>query len=152
MKHNQAYHAVKSEATNRSGFHRSEHQDQLFRSLIVISLLSKGDWRLFPREKRKPEMEADQGGRHISNSPAWIIFLLVVGQLYDILLFTAVRLFTWTGVAHSVHSLTTNWTAGRSRFHYRQRQKEFSSSLCVQTGCDTASLLSNGYRGSFPRG
>jgi hypothetical protein len=32
-------------------------------------------------------------------------------------------------------SLVTGWTTGRSRFDPRQRRKDFSSSLCVQTGC-----------------
>jgi hypothetical protein len=30
--------------------------------------------------------------------------------------------------------LATGWTTGRSRFDPRQRQKDFSSNLCVQTG------------------
>jgi hypothetical protein len=36
-------------------------------------------------------------------------------------------------VAQSVYCLATGWTTGRSRFHVRQRRKDFSSSLCVQT-------------------
>jgi hypothetical protein len=39
-----------------------------------------------------------------------------------------------TGVAQSVQYLAMNWTTGRSRFDPRQRQEDFSSSLCVQTG------------------
>jgi hypothetical protein len=37
-------------------------------------------------------------------------------------------------VAQSVMCLATGWTAGRSRFEPRQRRKDYSSSLCVQTG------------------
>jgi hypothetical protein len=37
------------------------------------------------------------------------------------------------GVAQSVHCLTTDCTTGRSGFDPRQRQKDFSSGLCVQT-------------------
>jgi hypothetical protein len=36
-------------------------------------------------------------------------------------------------VAQSVQCLATDWTTGRSRFDPRQRRKDFSSSLCVQT-------------------
>jgi hypothetical protein len=46
--------------------------------------------------------------------------------------------FTYTKrvnrVAQSVYCLATGWTAGLSRFDSRQRRKDFSSSLCVQTG------------------
>jgi hypothetical protein len=38
------------------------------------------------------------------------------------------------GVAQSVLCLTTDWTAGLSRFDPWQSQKNFSSNLCVQTG------------------
>jgi hypothetical protein len=37
-------------------------------------------------------------------------------------------------VAQWVQCLATGWTTGRSRFDPRQRRKDFSSSLCVQTG------------------
>jgi hypothetical protein len=37
------------------------------------------------------------------------------------------------GVAQSAQCLTMDWTTGRLRFYPRQRQKDFSSSLCVQT-------------------
>jgi hypothetical protein len=33
--------------------------------------------------------------------------------------------------------LTTDWTAGRSKFYPRQRQKDFSPIICVQTGSET---------------
>jgi hypothetical protein len=36
--------------------------------------------------------------------------------------------------AQSGPCLATSWTTGRSRFDTRQRRKDFSSSLCVQTG------------------
>jgi hypothetical protein len=37
-------------------------------------------------------------------------------------------------VAQSVQCLATGWTTWRSRFDPLQRQNDFSSSLCVQTG------------------
>jgi hypothetical protein len=37
-------------------------------------------------------------------------------------------------VAQWVQCLATGWTIGRSRFDPRQRRKDFSSILCVQTG------------------
>jgi hypothetical protein len=37
-------------------------------------------------------------------------------------------------IAQSVYCLVTGWTTGRSRFNPWHRQKDFSSSLCVQTG------------------
>jgi hypothetical protein len=36
-------------------------------------------------------------------------------------------------VAQSVYCLATGWTTGRLRFDHRQRRKDFSSSLLVQT-------------------
>jgi hypothetical protein len=39
-------------------------------------------------------------------------------------------------VAQSVLCLAAGWTTERSRFDHRQRWKEFSSSLCVQTGSE----------------
>jgi hypothetical protein len=36
-------------------------------------------------------------------------------------------------VAQSVQCLATGWPTGRWRFDLRQRRKDFSSSLCVQT-------------------
>jgi hypothetical protein len=39
-------------------------------------------------------------------------------------------------VAKAVWCLTTGWTTGRSGFDPRQRRKDFSSSLCVQTGSE----------------
>jgi hypothetical protein len=38
-------------------------------------------------------------------------------------------------VAQLVYCLATGWTTGRSRFDPRQRREDFSSILCVQTGC-----------------
>jgi len=40
----------------------------------------------------------------------------------------------WAGVAQSVYDLATRWTTGRSSFDPRQRRKDFSSNLCIQTG------------------
>jgi hypothetical protein len=37
-------------------------------------------------------------------------------------------------VAQSLCCLATDWTTGRSRFDSRQRRKDFSCNLCVQTG------------------
>jgi hypothetical protein len=39
-------------------------------------------------------------------------------------------------VAQSVQFLATGWTTRRSKFDPRQRRKDFSSSLCVQTGSE----------------
>jgi hypothetical protein len=54
-------------------------------------------------------------------------------------------------LAQSVQCLATGWTTGRSRFDPRQRRKDFSSNLCVQTGsgADPASCTM-GTGGSFP--
>jgi hypothetical protein len=56
-----------------------------------------------------------------------------------------------SGVAQSVQCLTTGWTTGRWRCDPRQRQKDFSSSLCVQTvsGAHPASCTM-GTGGPFP--
>jgi hypothetical protein len=37
-------------------------------------------------------------------------------------------------LAQSVERVATGWTTGRSKFEPRQRGKDSSSSLCVQTG------------------
>jgi hypothetical protein len=42
--------------------------------------------------------------------------------------------FLQSRVAQSVECLAMGWTTGRSSFDPRQRIKDFSSSLCVQTG------------------
>jgi hypothetical protein len=41
---------------------------------------------------------------------------------------------TVSRVAQSVQCLATGWTTGRSRFDPRQKRKDFSCSVCVQTG------------------
>jgi hypothetical protein len=53
----------------------------------------------------------------------------------------------------SVSIVSTCWTTGRSRFDHRQRQKDFSCSLCVQTssGAHPASCPM-GTGGPFPGG
>jgi hypothetical protein len=48
--------------------------------------------------------------------------------------FGQVPLYVGSRVAQSVQCLATDWTTGRPRFDSQQRQKDFSSSLCVQTG------------------
>jgi hypothetical protein len=54
-------------------------------------------------------------------------------------------------VAQSVQCLATDWTTGRWGFDPRQRRKDFSSSLCVQTdsGAHPASCTM-GIEGPFP--
>jgi hypothetical protein len=47
-----------------------------------------------------------------------------------------VQFLSVAGVAQSVWCLATGRTTGRSRFDLRQRRKDFSCSLCVQTGCE----------------
>jgi hypothetical protein len=50
-----------------------------------------------------------------------------------------------------VTCLATNWTTGRSRFDPRQRRKDFSSSLCVQTGSGAhPATCPVGTQGPFP--
>jgi hypothetical protein len=58
---------------------------------------------------------------------------------------------TASRVAQSVECLATGWTTGRSRFDPRQRQKDLSSSLCIQTcsGAHPASCTM-GTEGPFP--
>jgi hypothetical protein len=54
-------------------------------------------------------------------------------------------------VARSVWCLATGWTTGRSKFDPRQRRKDFSSNLCVQTGSGAdRTSCTVGTRGSFP--
>jgi hypothetical protein len=57
------------------------------------------------------------------------------------------------GVDQTVQCLATDWTTGRSRFDPRQSRKDFSSSLCVQTGSGAhPASCTMGTGGSFPRG
>jgi hypothetical protein len=54
-------------------------------------------------------------------------------------------------VAQLVQCLAIGWTTGRSRFDPRQGRKDFSSSLCVQTGSGVhpaSCTMGNG--GHFP--
>jgi hypothetical protein len=56
-------------------------------------------------------------------------------------------------VAQSVQCLATGWTTGRARFDPRQKWRNFSSSLCVQTGSEAhpaSCTMDTG--GSFPWG
>jgi hypothetical protein len=49
--------------------------------------------------------------------------------------------------------LATDWTTGLSRFDPRQRRKDFSSSLCVQTGFGAhPASCTMGTGGPFPGG
>jgi hypothetical protein len=58
---------------------------------------------------------------------------------------------TWAGLARSVQCLTTGWTTGRSRFDPRHRRKDFSFSLCVQTGSEAhPASCTMGPGGPFP--
>jgi hypothetical protein len=54
-------------------------------------------------------------------------------------------------VAQSVYCLATGWTTGRSRFDPQQKRKDFSSSLCVQTGSGVnPASCTMGTGGPFP--
>jgi hypothetical protein len=54
-------------------------------------------------------------------------------------------------VAQSIYCLATGWTTGRSRFDPRQRRKNFSSNVCVQTGFGARPASSTmGTGGPFP--
>jgi hypothetical protein len=65
-------------------------------------------------------------------------------------LFTAI--IRVSRVAQSVYCLATGWTTGRSRFDPRQRRKDFSFSLCVQTGSGAhPASCTMGTEGPFPR-
>jgi hypothetical protein len=52
------------------------------------------------------------------------------------LIFVVATVHVVSRVAQAV-CLATGWTTGRSRFDPRQRQKDFSYSLCVQTGSES---------------
>jgi hypothetical protein len=55
-------------------------------------------------------------------------------------------------VAQTVQCLATSWTTGRSRIDPRHRRKDFSSSLCVQTGSRAhPASCPMGTGGPFPR-
>jgi hypothetical protein len=54
-------------------------------------------------------------------------------------------------VAQAVQCMTTDWNTGRSVFDPRQRPKDFSSSLCVQTGSGAhPASCTMGTGGPFP--
>jgi hypothetical protein len=58
------------------------------------------------------------------------------------------KALVWAGVPQC---LARDWMTGRSRFDPRQRQKEFFSSLCVQTGSGAhRASYSMGTGGPFP--
>jgi hypothetical protein len=51
-------------------------------------------------------------------------------------IFESIHNIYWAGEAQLLYCLTTYWTNGRSGFDPRQKQKNFSSSLFVQTGSE----------------
>jgi hypothetical protein len=54
-------------------------------------------------------------------------------------------------VDQAVQCLTRGWTTGRSRFDPRQKRKDFSSRLCVQTGSGAhPASCTMGTEGPFP--
>jgi hypothetical protein len=55
-------------------------------------------------------------------------------EQYNLILLFAYADWVVSRVAQSVQCPATDWTTGRSRFDLRQRRKDFSSNLCVQTG------------------
>jgi hypothetical protein len=56
-------------------------------------------------------------------------------------------------VAESAQCLTTGWTTGLSMFDPRHMRKDFSSSLCVQTGSGAhPASCTMGTGGPFPEG
>jgi hypothetical protein len=72
----------------------------------------------------------------------------------DLHLTENIRVATWTAsrVAQSVQCLATEWMTGLSKFDPRQRQKDFSCSLCVQTGSGAdPTSCTMGTGGPFPR-
>jgi hypothetical protein len=55
-------------------------------------------------------------------------------------------------IAQPVQCLAKSWRTGRSRFHPRQWRKDFSSSLCVQTGSGAHQASCTMFTGGpFPR-
>jgi hypothetical protein len=65
--------------------------------------------------------------------------------------FAAVILGAVSRVAQSVYCLVTGWMTGPSRFDPLQRQTDFSSSLCVQTGSGAhPASCTMGSGGPFP--
>jgi hypothetical protein len=71
--------------------------------------------------------------------------------LPEFLLFRSLVTNFMRRVASSVQCLTTDWTTGRSRLDPWQRQKDFSSNLCVQTGSGAhPASCTTGSGGLFP--
>jgi hypothetical protein len=62
-----------------------------------------------------------------------------------------VQYVSMSRVAQSVQCLATGWTTDRSRFDSWQRRKDFSCSLCVQTGSGAhPAFCTMGTGGPFP--
>jgi hypothetical protein len=81
--------------------------------------------------------------KYMGKNVIWMLTVLfiIAGYIFG----TCIRKFTIIYVYSAKN--------GRARFDSRQRRRDFSSSLCVQTGSGAHpdSFLYNGYRGSFLR-
>jgi hypothetical protein len=65
-----------------------------------------------------------------------VLLKVLIHKLYCLMLNTRMNnvvLHIGAGIIQTVQCLATDWTTGRSGFDPRQRQEDFSSSLCVLT-------------------
>jgi hypothetical protein len=89
--------------------------------------------------------------RELSGSAAVLIHVDKLPQNSDVFLYINFLKRFYGRVAQSVWCLATGWMTGRSRFDLRQRRKDFSSSLCIQTGSGAhPSSCTMGTGGPFP--
>jgi hypothetical protein len=73
--------------------------------------------------------------------------------IYFNIIFQPFLVLFGAGLAQAVQCLTTGWMTGRSGFDPRQRRKDFSSNLCVQTGSGAhPASCKMGTGGPFPGG